>query len=313
MLQKFSDKALPPVPAMYPVISFPKIELTEFAPMAYGCGGLCTTENSDNLTFEYNNLGWGSMYYITRLPEVPVPSTLTLDAHDYAQVFINDRFVGRLDRRVRETTLTLPPTRRGDVLRILVEATGRINYGRAIKDFKGIVGDVTLHYADETVTLSGWERYPIPDDYEQAIRALDGFSGKRVDEYHEGFADEVKIFGTRGYYRGTFSVSAAGDTWLDMSSWGKGQVYVNGHALGRFWEIGPQQTLYVPGCWLKRGQNEIVVLDVIGPQASVIEGLDHPILDNLRQPTPVIVPQEGETWQGDGPGAVWQGDGPGAM
>ena len=313
MLQKFSDKALPPVPAMYPVISFPKIELTEFAPIAYGCGGLCTTENSDNLTFESNNLGWGSMYYITRLPEVPVPSTLTLDAHDYAQVFINDRFVGRLDRRVRETTLTLPPTRRGDVLRILVEATGRINYGRAIKDFKGIVGDVTLHYADETVTLSGWERYGIPDDYEQAIRALDGFAGRRVDEYHEGFADEVKIFGTRGYYRGTFSVSAVGDTWLDMSTWGKGQVYVNGHALGRFWEIGPQQTLYVPGCWLKRGQNEIVVLDVIGPQASVIEGLDHPILDNLRQPTPVIVPQEGETWQGDGPGAVWQGDGPGAM
>lgn len=313
MLQKFSDKALPPVPAMFPVISFPKIELTEFAPIAYGCGGLCTTENQNNLTFEYNNLGWGSMFYITRLPAVPVPSTLTLDAHDYAQVFINDRFVGRLDRRVRETTLTLPPTREGDVLRILVEATGRINYGRAIKDFKGIVGDVTLHYADETVTLTGWERFPIPDDYEQAVWALEGFSGRRVDEYHEGFADEVKIFGKRGYYRGTFNVKSRGDTWLDMSSWGKGQVYVNGHAIGRFWEIGPQQTLYVPGCWLKRGQNEIVVLDVIGPQASVIEGLDHPILDNLRQPTPVITPQDGESWQGDGPGAVWQGDGPGAM
>ena len=71
--------------------------------------------------------------------------------------------------------------------------------------------------------------------------------------------------------------------------------------------------MYVPGCWLRKGANEVIVLDVIGPQSPVIEGLDHPILDNLRQPTPVITPQDGETWQGDGPGAVWQGDGPGAM
>ena len=313
MLQRFSDKPLPAVPAMYPVVSFPKIELNEFAPVAYGCGGLSTTDDQRDLTFEYNNLGWGSMYYITRLPEVPVPSVLTLDAHDYAQVFVNDRFVGRTDRRLRETTVALPPVREGDVLRILVEATGRINYGRAIKDFKGIVGDVTVTYADETVILTGWERYPIPDGYDQAVSALDGFAGRRVDEYHQAFADEVKIFGTRGYYRGTFDVKAVGDTWLDMSTWGKGQVYVNGHAIGRFWEIGPQQTLFVPGCWLKRGANEVIVLDVLGPQTAVIEGLDHPILDQLRQPTPVILLQDGETWQGDGPGAVWQGDGPGAL
>ena len=317
MLQEFSDKPLPAVPAPFPVVTFPKMELTEFAPLAYGFGGLCTTEDQNNLTFEYNNLGWGSMFYFTTLPAVPVPSELRLDAHDYAQVFIGDRFVGRLDRRVRENTLTIPPTREGDVLRILVEATGRINYGRAIKDFKGIVGDVTLTatVAGREVrhTLSGWERYVIPDDYVRAFHALEGFSGRRLDEYHEGFADEAKLFGTRGYYRGTFNLTTTGDTWLDMSTWGKGQVYVNGHAIGRFWEIGPQQTLFVPGCWLKQGRNEIIVLDILGPQSPVIEGLDHPILNNLRQPTPVILPQDGETWQGDGPGAVWQGDGPGAL
>lgn len=317
MLQEFSDKPLPAVPEAFPIVTIPKFELTEFTPLAYGCGGLKTTEDQNNLTFEYNNLGWGSMFYITSLPEVPVPSVLTLDAHDFAQVFINERFVGRLDRRVRETSLTIPPTKEGDVIRILVEATGRINYGLAIKDFKGIVGDVTLtaNVGGKEVchTLTGWERFGIPDTYKQAVSAFDGFSGKRVDEYHEGFEEEVKIFGTRGYYRGTFDLKETGDTWLDMSSWGKGQVWVNRHPIGRFWEIGPQQTLYVPGCWLKEGENEIVVLDVMGPQAFFIEGLDHPILDNLREPTPVILPQEGETWQGDGPGAVWQGDGPGAL
>ena len=54
------------------------------------------------------------------------------------------------------------------------------------------------------------------------------------------------------YYKATFKLDETGDTFLDMSTWGKGMVWVNGHAIGRFWEIGPQQTLYMPGCWLKK-------------------------------------------------------------
>jgi len=313
MLQEFTDKPLPDVPEAMPITTFPKFSLEEFAPLAYGYGGLCTTGDQNDLTFEYNNLGWGCMSYSVRLPEVAGPSELRFEAHDYAQVFLNGRFIGRTDRRLRENRVALPPVHEDDALTILVEATGRINYGRAIKDFKGIFFNVDILYNGEETTLTGWERYPIPDDYEVAIHAFDGFSGKIVDEYHPGFEADIKAFGKRGYYRGFFDLAETGDTWLDMSSWGKGQVWVNGHAIGRFWEIGPQQTLFVPGCWLKKGKNEIIVLDIIGPSSPDIEGLDHPILDHLRQPTPVILPQDGETWQGDGPGAVWQGDGPGAM
>ena len=68
-----------------------------------------------------------------------------------------------------------------------------------------------------------------------------------------------------GYYRGYFQLNRVGDTYLNMEAFGKGQVYVNGHPIGRFWSIGPQQTLYVPGCWLKKGKNEVIVLDVVGP------------------------------------------------
>ena len=53
-----------------------------------------------------------------------------------------------------------------------------------------------------------------------------------------------------------------------MEAFGKGMVYINGHAIGRFWSIGPQQTLYVPGCWLKKGTNEVIVLDIVGPSAA---------------------------------------------
>jgi len=67
-----------------------------------------------------------------------------------------------------------------------------------------------------------------------------------------------------------------------MRPWGKGFVWVNGHNLGRYWNIGPQQTMYVPGPWLKPGRNEIIVLDLLGPEQPVVAALDHPILDQLR-------------------------------
>jgi beta-galactosidase len=84
------------------------------------------------------------------------------------------------------------------------------------------------------------------------------------------------------WYRGTFNVNTTGDTYLDVSSWGKGMVWVNGYNMGRFWKIGPQQTLYMPGCWLKKGENEIIILDVDKPSATVVAGLNKPILDKLR-------------------------------
>jgi len=72
-------------------------------------------------------------------------------------------------------------------------------------------------------------------------------------------------------------MSAAGDTFLDTSGWGKGAVWVNGHALGRFWDIGPQQTLYVPGAWLRNGRNDVVVFDLVTPRAPIMSGLAHPV------------------------------------
>jgi beta-galactosidase len=77
-------------------------------------------------------------------------------------------------------------------------------------------------------------------------------------------------------------LQALGDTFLDMRPWGKGCVWVNGHNLGRYWNIGPQQTMYVPRPWLKPGANEILILDLLGPADPVIAALENPILDQLR-------------------------------
>ncbi len=306
------SKNLPEVPKEYPTIAIPKFELKEFAPLVYGCGGLCTGEDQDNLTFEYNGLGWGYMLYSVDLPEVPAQSVLTFEPHDYAQVFVNDKFIGKIDRVKHETSLILPATKKGDELIILVEAMGRINFGRAIKDFKGIVGDVQMKANMDghelNYTLKGWEKYPIDDAYKWAIWALDGSSGKRVDEYHEGFQLEINAFGTRGYYRGYFNLNKVGDTFLNLENWGKGQVYVNGFAIGRHWYIGPQQTLYVPGCWLKKGQNEVVVLDVMGPRGErTIEGLQKPIIDRLNLDRPQTHRLEGQNLDLSGEKPVMEG------
>ena len=84
------------------------------------------------------------------------------------------------------------------------------------------------------------------------------------------------------------------NTFLDMQTWGKGMVWVNGHAMGRFWEIGPQQTLYMPGCWLKEGENEIIILDLKGPAETKVIGLEKPILDMLRTQAPETHRKDGQ-------------------
>ena len=309
MLQTFSDKPLPPVPAELPVTTVAPFRMTECAPLFASLPAPAETDGEVK-TFEEYGMGWGSALYRTNLKARNTPVTLTIEAHDFAQVFVDGILIGRLDRRLRQNKIVIPATPNGGRLDILVEATGRINYGRAIKDFKGIVAPVTIEHPTpdggvEQKPMGHWDTYLVPDDI--ATVSNRAWTTSSADDEA---ADKAY---TPGYYYTTFMVEEAADTWLDMSTWGKGQVWVNGHAIGRFWEIGPQQTLYMPGCWLKEGENEIIVLDVMGPQEPTIQGLDHPILDQLREPTPVILPQEGETWQGDGPGAVWQGDGPGAL
>ncbi len=99
---------------------------------------------------------------------------------------------------------------------------------------------------------------------------------------------------TPGCYRAIFNVKKPGDTFLNFETWGKGLVYINGRGLGRIWEIGPQQTLYVPGCWLNEGENEILVFDIIGPRETKTEGLKQPLLDQLLVSKPLTHRNEGE-------------------
>ena len=292
MAKYFGGKTMPAVPkAPMPIITVPK-----FSSMLNGEDPnlkIPISKGGALKTFEEMDMGWGSMLYATRLPDISEPSVLTGDFHDFAQVFINGKYIGKIDRVKNEKSLTLPPVKKGDELEILVEAMGRINFGRAIKDFKGIVGDVTINSVIDNMEITwkpqGWTQYGMTDSYEKAVNAFKvnndytkPETGVRLGLPAMWNKDGLDLVSKRGYYRGYFNLKKVGDTFLNFETWGKGQVWVNGHAMGRIWSIGPQQTLYVPGCWLKKGKNEIIVLDVVGPKECVVWGQAEPELNKLQ-------------------------------
>ncbi|HYO23906.1 MAG TPA: beta-galactosidase [Lacipirellulaceae bacterium] len=235
------------------------------------------------LSFEQYDQPYGCILYVTEIPAGPAATLSVGGVHDIGQVVLDKKRVGFLDRRNRRHHIEIPARESDATLGILVEAMGRVNFGREVHDRKGLRGPVKLG----DVALESWGIYRLPLD-DESIRQLTFSSGS--GSHIEG----------AGFYRATVTVAAPGDTFLDMRPWGKGYVWVNGHNLGRFWNIGPQQTMYVPGPWLKKGENEIIILDLLGPSvnkdfAATIAGLAEPILNELRPELDFIQPEPHKT------------------
>lgn len=271
--EKLSD-----IPEALPVIEIPEFQLNEVAPLF---DNLPEAKLSHDIKpMEQFDQGWGTILYRTTLPAVTAGTTLLItEMHDWAQVFANGKLLARLDRRRGENSVKLPALAAGTQLDILIEAMGRVNFDKAIHDRKGITEKVELISESSASELKDWQVYNLPVDY-LFVKDKKYAPGKKM----EGPA----------YYRTTFNLDQPGDVFLDMQTWGKGMVWVNGKAMGRFWEIGPQQTLFMPGCWLKKGENEIIVLDLKGPEKAVVTGLKTPILDMLRAEVPLTHRKEGE-------------------
>ncbi len=251
---------IPTPPNRLPAIAFPEIEAGERAPLCEHLPpGIVDTMPR---TMENYDQGFGCINYRTAISEGPAATLAAESVHDFSLVFLDGTLVGTMDRRYRQFAVELPARTRPARLDILVEAMGRVNFGHEIHDRKGIHAPVTLGGAE----LRGWQIFPLPLD-EAMLRRLT-FSRSRA----EGPA----------FWRATVTLERCGDTFLDLRTWRKGVVWVNGRCLGRFWDIGPTQTAYVPGCWLNLGENEIVIFDLFGPERPMIAGFEQPILDQLR-------------------------------
>lgn len=259
-------ETLIPVPDSIPTISIPKFELDEIAILF---DNLPEAKISKEIkSMEYFDQGWGSILYRTKLSKSDAKQTLVVtDANDWTQIYLNGTRIGTLNRLKGEKSISLPPVNDGDVLDILVEAMGRMNFGKGIYDWKGITEKVEIISENGKTLLENWEVFNIPVDYAFAK--------------NKQYKKQANTVQHPAYYKATFNLDKTGDTFLDMRTWSKGMVWVNGYAIGRYWEVGPQQALYIPGCWLKKGKNEVIILDMASPQEAATQGLRHPILDQL--------------------------------
>ena len=263
LFQRFlaPGELLPEIPSPIGIVKTPEIALTECAPLFDELGALRTSAKP--LAMEALDQPQGITVYRTLVPAGAAGKLTVSGAHDLCWAYLDGRLLGQLDRRFDQKELELPERKTQARLDLVVEAMGRVNYGPLLHDHKGLTGSVAVDGHE----LSGFEIFSLPLDAPE-LASL---------RFHHGT--------TRGgpaFYRGHFEMQTLGDTFLDTRKLSKGAIWINGHALGRYWHIGPQQTLYLPGCWLKKGTNELVVLDIDGGAKELtLRGLTHPILDQL--------------------------------
>ncbi|WP_368621234.1 beta-galactosidase [Paraburkholderia sp. BR13444] len=219
-------------------------------------------------SFEHYGQAFGFVLYRKFLPEHASGVLDISGVHDYATVFLGEQYAGgvsraQLPRRyarslhmMHRAPLALPSARQNQgsstdslvPLEIFVEAMGRVNFGPALVDRKGLLEPVTMQHVDGSVSLlEQWDVHLLPMD--------DTF----IANLNEGCTNPSK---PGLFFKASVLLAEVGDTWLDMSNWTKGIVWVNGHNLGRYWNIGPQKRLYCPAPWLVQGNNEVLVFDL---------------------------------------------------
>jgi beta-galactosidase len=255
LIAKYVSYKIPELPQAVPVMEIPAIT------MQYASGiwqhlpaAIKTPQPKPMEDFGQNQ---GLMLYRTTLIGHHSGKLKIWEPHDYALVFLNGQFIDTVYREGGNWTVDLPKT---DVanpqLDILVEGMGHINFAQFMIDRKGITDRVTLN----GMTLMNWETFLLPMDAAYVTAAA------KVTDQNSDTKKGV-------FFKGTFTLNTAADTYFDLSNYSKGMVYVNGHNLGRYWNIGPQQHLYCPAGWLKKGSNEIIVFDLLQTEAKEIKGI----------------------------------------
>ncbi len=254
---------LPEVPAKKKSITISNIQFSKAA-------SLLTIlpkpiSNKTPLTFEELKQPYGYVLYRTTINPHQNALLKIKGLRDYAVVMLNGKRVGTLDRRLYQDSLRIDASSEPQTLDILVENMGRINFGPyLLKNTKGIVEGVELNGRP----VENWQMYSLPFDD----------PGKMILSKTANLSDGIPAI-----KKGEFELKETGDTYLDLSTWGKGIVWVNGHQLGKYWNVGPQQTVYVPKEWLKEGKNEIMIFELLKPLENTLNGISEPILDQLQK------------------------------
>lgn len=252
-----------PLPAPAPKMSLGPIQMTEQAGLFESLDRLSQPINSPYpVTMEKLGQDYGFILYETNIPGPLGKSKLAVqEIRDRAIVYLNGEYQGVIDRnthdpslQVSETDILLEIPKGGAKLSLLVENMGRINYGWKLKDPKGITEGVRLGQQ----FLYDWTIYSLP---------LKDLSALRFEP--APMEPDNMLTGPR-FHKATITLDRIADTFLQLEGWTKGAAYINGFNLGRYWEVGPQKTLYVPAPLLREGDNELILFELHGTDAPVV-------------------------------------------
>jgi len=233
---------LMPVPEPITAVEIPAISIQPFTTIWDNLPQPVASVQPKNM--EAYGQDYGFILYKTKLVGHKSGKLTVTDIHDYATVFLNGEYIGKLDRREGINTIEIPASDvEFPVVEILVEAMGRINFAQNLIDRKGITDRVTLN----GMTLMNWDVFNLPVDAKFIYNLRS--SGKTLNK-------------PGVIFKGNFVIGITGDTFIDVSNYTKGVVWVNGHNLGRYWNIGPQKRLFCPASFLKAGLNEILIFDL---------------------------------------------------
>ena len=246
---------LPDVPAPEPMITIPRFELSQSASLFANLPPPIPSQAIK--TMEDLGQAYGLILYRTRVQTSGKAVLQLTEARDYVTVYQRSKPLGIIDRRENQNSLQAHFDA-SQPLDILVENMGRINFGpQLVNERKGISEKVTLDGKD----LNAWDIFPLP----------------LTDVQHLKFSSSHQA--GPAFYRGSFALTQLGNTYLDMRGWGKGFVWINGRALGRYWSIGPQQSLFIPADWLKTGKNDVIVFDYEERGNRSLEGIDQLVFE----------------------------------
>ena len=274
VIRKYVTYDVPEAPAPIPLIEIPSISLTKVADVLALAKEGEPVASPTPLTFEQLNQGYGYVLYSTHFNQ-PLKGRLEIPGlRDYATIYVDGERVGELNRCFNQYAMEIDIPFNA-TLDILVENMGRINYGEEIvRNTKGIISSVKINGSE----ISDWKMYKLPMDRMPALVSGEPYV------YKNG-SPEVAALGNKPVlYEGTFHLSDTGDTFIDMEDWGKGIIFINGINIGRYWYAGPQQTLYIPGVWLNKGENKIVIYEQLNNdrKSSVRTGQDS-CLDKTKE------------------------------
>lgn len=274
VIKKYVKYDVPEPPTPIAVIEIPSIKLDKVANVLDYAESLDPVTNDVPMTFEQLNQGYGYVLYARHFTQ-PISGMLEIPGlRDYAVVYVDGEKVGVLNRNTQTYSMGIDVPFNA-TLQILVENMGRINYGsQIVENTKGIVSPVII--AGQEIT-GGWNMYSLPMNRMPDSKQFEKNMQVNSDVQNAKMKDLPVI------YEGSFTLNETGDTFVDMETWGKGIVFVNGKNLGRYWNVGPQQTLYLPGVWLKKGENRIVVFEQLNetPQKE-LKTVKLPVLNKLK-------------------------------